>query len=213
MRVCSVDDCDQQHCARGLCRRRYARMRTHGDAGAAGRINQAADVCTVDGCGLDVHARALCNRHYRAWRRGEGRSAPTLRPTLPSACLVHECTRRPKARGLCDRHYQRLRTTGELGEFGLIDRSKGGHTDKNGYRWIYHDGRQRLEHRVVMQRVLGRDLRSFEHVHHRNGIRSDNRPSNLELWCSLNQPKGQRVADLVAYAREILALYPQESSC
>jgi len=34
----------------------------------------------------------------------------------------------------------------------------------------------------------------------------DNRESNLELWSS-SQPKGQRVEDKVAWAREILALY------
>lgn len=65
------------------------------------------------------------------------------------------------------------------------------------------------EHRMIMEKIIGRDLRPEETIHHKNGIRSDNRPENLELWASRHKP-GQRVSDLVEYSEQILALYAPE---
>jgi hypothetical protein len=63
-----------------------------------------------------------------------------------------------------------------------------------------------LEHRRVMAEKLGRPLLPDEIPHHKNGVRTDNSPANLEL-CLRRQPPGQRVADLLPWAREIVERY------
>ncbi len=52
----------------------------------------------------------------------------------------------------------------------------------NGYIAYWSRNRQTLyEHRLVMENIINRKLSPNEHVHHINGNKMDNNPSNLEV--------------------------------
>lgn len=52
---------------------------------------------------------------------------------------------------------------------------------RSGYATVLIAGRHRLEHRVIMERHLGRRLTFNETIHHINGIKTDNRLENLQV--------------------------------
>lgn len=54
----------------------------------------------------------------------------------------------------------------------------------NGYVMVQVDNKEAYQHRHVMESILGRKLRSDEHVHHINGIKTDNRPENLQVMAA-----------------------------
>jgi hypothetical protein len=130
-------------------------------------------------------------------------------PMRGNGCAVPACERRHYSKTYCHRHYVAWRKYGDPEHRILGVRGEGTLT-KLGYRRVFVDGAYIMEHRVVMERVIGRPLWPDENVHHLNGVRHDNRPENLELWTT-SQPAGQRVVDKIAWAKTLLERYGESA--
>jgi len=214
--MCSVQDCTTKNYCRGLCQKHYNRLRKWGTTDyMAEKPRKGRRVCTLDECQKPVHTRGLCNTHLRRLEKyGDARIVGQKR-YKGAVCEVVEndelCGKPKEAWELCNTHYNRLKRHGNTDPLPKKERSPKnyipvaapeGHPNANG------DGKI-LEHRLVMSQHLGRALYPNENVHHINGDRHDNRLENLELW-NTYQPPGQRIADKVNWAVEILTLYAPE---
>ena len=175
---------------------------------------------TCIACGKIFHRRKypyvpkFCSSSCSAKHNWSAGALNTFGPRIPIPTFVCEFCgktneRRPKIirgvregydrRRFCDKH------CANSAQF------KGGHIHHSGYRIFTRKGKMIAEHREVMEKVLGRPLHEKEYVHHKNGIRNDNRPQNLELW-SAKDPPGQRVADRIQWAIDFLTEYGYQVS-
>jgi len=155
----------------------------------------------------------------RWYSTGQTPAGPVARLRLqPEPCAVEGCERPARIGPYCSPHGKRVQRYGNPGPADIEPKRGHGKARRrkpqpSGYVFLtlpdhpnaYKNGTV-PEHVVVMAELLGRPLKKGENVHHKNGIRSDNRPENLELWVE-HQPKGARAADLVVWARELLERY------
>ncbi|PWT70573.1 MAG: hypothetical protein C5B60_11900 [Chloroflexi bacterium] len=115
-------------------------------------------------------------------------------------CKESGCDRNATVKGWCHKHYlhwwwhnkrdplKKPRPKAKNGE---------GHIDKAGYRYITTlDHRKIAEHRIVMTKILGRALTRSEVVHHLDGNKLNNHPSNLQLMDRTAHSKQHRPSAL-----------------
>ncbi len=210
--LCLLPECTSARFAKGYCKKHYHR---HWRGAPLEDVTKIVLPCSVDGCGRKVRAKGLCCAHWSRVKKIGTVGNDPIRIwsglTAGKRCSISGCDHPAHVRSYCKLHYARWKAHGDALATVRTVSPKGTrrHKDLSGYVTIYDPTNRHYgikEHRKVMQGILGRSLAPGETVHHRNGIRDDNRPENLELWSKSHCP-GQRVEDHVTWARQILKMY------
>lgn len=152
------------------------------------------------------HARWGCDQHGQWWELRQEKAWHKAVHGTCNVCGSQFLHRGSRNRQVCSRKCG----AGLSKNYAVAERApgwKGGRMQgrPHDYVYLYRPDHPRArgpgsnyvaEHRLVMEKKLGRYLEPFEMVHHLNGKRDDNEIKNLEIWIK-GHPNGVRLDDYV----------------
>lgn len=148
------------------------------------RVTKPCEVCgaPIEGTARYLARRRFCSRRCGSPTVGREQSTKVGRPCPGCDGLIVDYPNALAKRRYCSipcarRHQSKRFTTGPV-------------VQAHGYVTV---GR-RYVHRMVAEEMLGRPLRTDEHVHHINGNKTDNRPENLMVLSAAEHARLSRPA-------------------
>ena len=195
MRGCKVDGCNNKISNRetGYCHKHHLRFVRNGTTETVRPKVDKTKKCAVDECDRSQEtSNGYCLKHYKRFKRLGSTELPSR-----EVKKCEFCDRDATARGMCGKHYQNWARHGDPLHTDKYRQS----TNKYGYK--KSQGKYTVEHREIAEKIIGRDLRSGEVVHHINLDKLDNSESNLYVCkdysehASAHQQLGRIAGELV----------------
>ena len=210
MKICKFEGCGRKHQSLGFCDTHYQQLRKTGETWEIGNRKRKKRICKFEGCENIHRAGGFCHSHYRQMRE-TGKTWVIGSKQEKRICKFKGCDRFCVGSELCDAHYRQLRKTGKLMEINYRTRKLGETFVNNGGYIVEKIGLGKkgwvLQHRLFMEKKIGRPLEKHETVHHKNTIRDDNRIENLEIRHLSDHPPGGSLDDMMRYWLEKIRKY------